>query len=62
MVAFLRTTGLSRAYDDEYALIGVDAQFQAGTVTAILGPNGAGKSTLIQLLTLLMRPRGDLIR
>jgi heme exporter protein A len=56
MVTQVRTIGLSRAYDDEYALIGIDANFKSHTVTAILGPNGAGKSTLIQLLTLLVRP------
>lgn len=35
---------------------GVDADFQAGTVTAILGPNGAGKSTLLSCLAGLRRP------
>ena len=48
--------GLSRAYEDEYALVGLDAEFPVGTVTAVLGPNGAGKSTLLQLLSLLSEP------
>ena len=48
--------GLSRAYEDEYALVGLDAHFPAGTVTAVLGPNGAGKSTLLHLLSLLSEP------
>ena len=56
MLHQVRTEGLSRAYEDEYALVGLDATFKAGTTTAILGPNGAGKSTLLNLLTLLMRP------
>ncbi|MGC6417239.1 MAG: heme ABC exporter ATP-binding protein CcmA [Bradymonadia bacterium] len=56
MLQQVRTEGLSRAYEDEYALVGLNATFQAGTTTAILGPNGAGKSTLLNLLTLLMRP------
>ena len=52
----VRTRGVSRAYDDEYALVSLDADFPAGTVTAVLGPNGAGKSTLLQLLSLLSTP------
>ena len=56
MALAVRTQELSRAYDDDYALIGLTATFQSGTTTAILGPNGAGKSTLLHLLTLMMRP------
>ena len=49
------TQGVSKAYDDEYALVNVTTQFTRGTSTALLGPNGAGKSTLVQMLCLLMR-------
>lgn len=35
---------------------GVDAVFQAGTLTAILGPNGAGKSTFLACLAGLRKP------
>ena len=56
MALAVRTQDLSRAYDDEYALIGLNSTFESGTITAILGPNGAGKSTLLHLLTLMMRP------
>ena len=52
----VRTVELSRAYDDDYALVDVNTEFKAGTATAVLGPNGAGKSTLISLLTTLARP------
>lgn len=41
---------------------GVDAAFQAGTVTAILGPNGAGKSTLLACLAGLRKPQGGVVR
>lgn len=34
----------------------VDAEFGAGTMTAVLGPNGSGKSTLLRLLLGLLRP------
>jgi heme exporter protein A len=52
----VRTEGLGRAYDEHYALIGLDADFPPGSVTALLGPNGAGKSTLIGILSTLVRP------
>jgi len=41
---------------------GVDAGFQAGTLTAILGPNGAGKSTLLACLAGLRRPDAGHVR
>ncbi len=41
---------------------GVNAAFQAGTVTAILGPNGAGKSTLLACLAGLRRPQSGDVR
>ena len=44
------------------AVDGVDAAFQAGTVTAILGPNGAGKSTLLACLAGLRKPQGGQVR
>jgi putative ABC transport system ATP-binding protein len=45
-----------------HALRGVDAQFPAGTVTAVMGPSGSGKSTLLRLLALLDRPTGGGVR
>lgn len=52
----VRAEGLGRAYAEHYALIGLDAEFPAGSITALLGPNGAGKSTLLGLLSTLLRP------
>jgi heme exporter protein A len=52
----VRAVGLGRAYAEHYALIGLDAEFPAGSITALLGPNGAGKSTLLGLLSTLLRP------
>lgn len=37
-------------------LSGWDAQFPAGSTTAITGPSGKGKSTLLYLLGLMLRP------
>ncbi|MCA9528079.1 MAG: ABC transporter, partial [Myxococcales bacterium] len=36
----VRVAGLGRAYAEHYALVGLDADFPAGSVTALLGPNG----------------------
>jgi len=58
----VRTVGLSRIYEDDYALVGLDATFPASTVTALLGPNGAGKSTLMGILSTLMRPSEGTVR
>ena len=52
----VRTRGLCRAFDEHYALIGLDTSFPAGSVTALLGPNGAGKSTLMRILSTLAQP------
>ena len=57
MVASVRTEGLSRAYDDEYALVDINAAFEGGTVTAVLGPNGAGKSTIFNLICGILKPK-----
>ncbi len=58
----ITTAGLGRVYDDDYALVALDATFPAGTVTALLGPNGAGKSTLMGILSTLMRPSEGEVR
>ncbi len=60
--AALCVRGLSRVYDDHYALVALDATFPPGTITALLGPNGAGKSTLMGMLSTLMRPTEGEIR
>ncbi|HEY8432020.1 MAG TPA: ABC transporter ATP-binding protein [Sandaracinaceae bacterium] len=57
----VRARGLVKVYGPTRALVGVDATFEAGRVTAVEGPNGSGKSTLLALLAQLMRPtRGEI--
>ena len=44
------------------ALLGVDAEFAPGAVTAVVGPSGSGKSTLLRLLAGLDRAtHGDVV-
>jgi ABC-2 type transport system ATP-binding protein len=40
-----------KLYDNNYALKGIDLQFDAGQIIGYIGPNGAGKSTTIKILT-----------
>lgn len=52
----MRVHDLGRAFDEHYAVLGLDAEFPAGSATALLGPNGAGKSTLIGMLSTRQSP------
>lgn len=52
----IRLHDVSKHYDDEVAVDGVDLDFENGAVTAVVGPSGSGKSTLLQLINGLVRP------
>lgn len=52
----LRTSSLSLAYGERWALRDVDVELAAGETLAVLGPNGAGKSTLLRICATLLRP------
>jgi ABC-2 type transport system ATP-binding protein len=54
--AAISTRGVSKAFGDVRALVGVDIDVARGTVLGLLGPNGAGKTTLVRVLTTLIRP------
>ena len=52
--------GMTVAYGQSPAVFSVEAEFQAGAMTAIVGPNGAGKSTLLKAaLGILPRVSGE---
>jgi ABC-type lipoprotein export system ATPase subunit len=44
------------------ALIGIDAEFAKGRISAVVGPSGSGKSTLLRLLAGLDRPTAGEVR
>jgi ABC-2 type transport system ATP-binding protein len=48
--------GLSKRYDEQWALREVDFAVPAGSVLGLLGHNGAGKTTAIRILTTLAEP------
>ncbi len=56
----LAIRGLTVSYGDKPAVFSVDADFPAGSMSAIVGPNGAGKSTLLKAaLGVVPRISGD---
>jgi ABC-type multidrug transport system ATPase subunit len=52
----ISTRGVSKAFGDVRALVGVDIDVARGTVLGLLGPNGAGKTTFVRVLTTLLKP------
>jgi energy-coupling factor transporter ATP-binding protein EcfA2 len=57
----LTARAVTAAYDDVWALRGVDLTLRAGEVTALMGRNGAGKSTLLALIAGLHPPKAGAV-
>jgi ABC-type multidrug transport system ATPase subunit len=53
---------LSKSFDSNRALRGIDLRVRQGETLAVFGPNGAGKTTLIKLLATLLSPSSGTIR
>lgn len=51
----LDVENLGKRYGDNWALRGIDLEFEPGIV-GLLGPNSPGKSTLLRLLTSVLEP------
>lgn len=50
------TKGLSKVYEGQEALKGLDLEVQSGEIFGFLGHNGAGKTTTVSLLTTILPP------
>jgi branched-chain amino acid transport system ATP-binding protein len=61
-MAFLETSGLTKAFGRMVAVDHVDLTVRAGELTAIIGPNGAGKTTFFNVVTGKLRPTAGRVR
>ncbi|MCR4904135.1 MAG: amino acid ABC transporter ATP-binding protein [Butyrivibrio sp.] len=52
----LKIEGLSKKYEDNVVLDGIDLEIEKGNVIGIIGPSGTGKSTLLRSINLLEKP------
>ncbi|HSK49899.1 MAG TPA: ATP-binding cassette domain-containing protein [Solirubrobacterales bacterium] len=57
-MAAIEVAGLQRAFDEVFAVQGVDLEVAEGEIYGFLGPNGAGKTTTVRMLTTLLLPTG----
>ncbi|KAA3619588.1 MAG: heme ABC exporter ATP-binding protein CcmA [Calditrichaeota bacterium] len=57
----IKVKELTKIYNQQFALSGLNFDIDYGKCLCILGPNGAGKSTFIRILSTLSRPnQGDI--
>lgn len=54
--------GLSKRFNDKWALIDLNLEIGAGEIFVLLGPNGAGKTTTLKLIAGLLQPTRGSIR
>ncbi len=61
MTDALRCTGISKTFDDVFAVDSVDLHIQAGQFLTMLGPSGCGKTSTLRLIAGFERPdSGDI--
>ncbi|MFS7195258.1 L-cystine ABC transporter ATP-binding protein TcyN [Rahnella inusitata] len=53
---------LTKKFNGQTVLHGIDLQVNAGEVVAIIGPSGSGKTTLLRSINLLEEPDGGTIK
>ncbi len=53
---------LTKKFNKQTVLHGIDLQVNAGEVVAIIGPSGSGKTTLLRSINLLEEPDGGTIK
>ena len=58
MKPLLECQGLTKKYNNFYALSNLDLTLERGQIVGLLGPNGSGKTKLIKLINGLLVPTG----
>ncbi|MFD1465610.1 amino acid ABC transporter ATP-binding protein [Lapidilactobacillus mulanensis] len=56
MTTILETKQLTKKFDDNLVLKGIDSKIEQGQVIVVIGPSGSGKSTYLRCLNLLEQP------
>ena len=56
MIPVIETRGLTKRYDDQLAVSGIDMVVGPGEIYGLVGPNGAGKTTTMKILATLLAP------
>lgn len=62
MSAAIEVSAVTKTYNGNRALDGVDLAVEEGSIFGFLGPNGAGKTTMLRLIAGLARPTSGTIR
>lgn len=52
----IRTVGLTKKYDDMFAINDINLDLQSGDLFGFIGPNGAGKTTTMRIIATLLEP------
>ncbi|MCF3595764.1 ABC transporter ATP-binding protein [Rhodobacteraceae bacterium LMO-12] len=60
-MSFLSLEGITRQWDDQGGVVGIDLTLTKGAFLSILGPSGCGKSTLLRLIAGLEHPEAGRI-
>jgi ABC-2 type transport system ATP-binding protein len=60
--AIISMSGVSRRFDELWAVRDIGIQVAAGTILGLIGPSGSGKTTTIRMLTGSLRPTAGEIR
>jgi ABC-2 type transport system ATP-binding protein len=61
MKPILECQGLTKKYNNFYALSNLNLTLERGQIVGLLGPNGSGKTTLIKLINGLLTPTGGYV-
>jgi L-cystine transport system ATP-binding protein len=61
-VSTIEVKNLTKSFNGNTVLHGVDLTVEKGEVVAIIGPSGSGKTTLLRSINLLEEPDGGTIQ